>query len=104
VVANGYAGLTSGTLLHAINLTEKRTASPVGTTNCAGGGHATVWTDTFNTGAQFLPGMNYHCSNWTDGGGATGSEWGDGNDPTQWSAWCNGGICSWTSSIYCIEQ
>jgi hypothetical protein len=101
VVAAGWTGLASGTLQHAINLNEKGGPPPLGNTNCAGGGFLTVWTSTMANGTAF--GNNDSCAGWTGGNG--GSEWGraDVVDGT-WTSWCNGGLCTWTSPIYCVEQ
>jgi hypothetical protein len=100
LVANGWSGLTSGSLLHPINLTEKRGAPPIGNTSCGTGNAPTVWTDTSPLGVEQFPGDS--CSSWTSTTG--GSEWGNANDPAAWTSWCNGGSCAWLSAIYCIEQ
>jgi hypothetical protein len=100
-VANSWAGLTSGSLLNPIIMTEKRTNPPFGTTSCLGGGFATVWTDSSPTGLEMFAGDT--CSNWTSTTGM--SAWGDAYDWTgAWSFFCNGGSCASTSAIYCVEQ
>jgi hypothetical protein len=70
VIANNWTGLTSGTLLHTINLTETGGSPPQGTTGC---GPPTAWTDSQPSGAPFVV-ANFHCSSWTSTTG--GSVWG----------------------------
>jgi hypothetical protein len=103
VVASDWNQLTSGTLNHAIDLTERGNAPP--TTSYCAPGASTVWTDTATTGAEYAVGNN--CSNWTGGssqawlGGATFTNW-------EWTAYCSGSaFCSnaaIVASLYCVEQ
>ncbi len=99
VVANSWAGLTSGTLAHAISLTESGGAAPVGNTQCGGGGFLTVWTGTAQNGTATFQ----TCGDWTNTGAA--AVWGLASaTDASWTSWCSGGSCAWLSPIYCIEQ
>ncbi len=101
VVANDWADLVDGTLAHAIDKTELGGAPPVGNTSCAGGGYATVWSATSQSGT--LASASLTCSNWTATTG--GAYWGVATQTNSfWSAWCTGGICSWVSPLYCFQQ
>ncbi|HEY8376457.1 MAG TPA: DUF4215 domain-containing protein, partial [Nannocystis sp.] len=94
LVAKGWAGLTSGTLLHAIDHTEY--GMPIVDSTY-------VWTNTRVDG--MLPGQNYNCNNWTttaDQGRvgiatATNSDWTDPMIPATVE-------CSTMNRLYCIED
>lgn len=102
-VANNWADLIDGNLVATITKTELGGSVPLGNTSCAGGGFPTVWSNTSTSGAQLSTSLS--CSNWTNEGNNGGSVWGRANDPgTSWTAWCSGGICSWTSPLYCFQQ
>jgi len=100
-IAPNWAGLIDGNLAVPINVTETGGPVPIGNTGCAGGGFPTVWSATFANGTS--PGVGTNCSDWTSVMG--GGQWGraDSTD-SSWSAWCSGGICSWVSPIYCVQQ
>jgi hypothetical protein len=105
VVAIGWTGLTSGTLLHAIDLTETGQAPTQGSLNCSGG-ILPVWT--FTTASGGLPGSTgANCADWTSSadqlayGGLASSQ------TSSWSAACSigaVGLCAKTASIYCVQQ
>ncbi|MET0427913.1 MAG: hypothetical protein ABW026_05375, partial [Microvirga sp.] len=100
-IANNWADLTDGGLIATVDMTELKGPTPVGTTNCAGGGFKTVWTNTTPAGIQSSAFNS--CSNWSSEAG--GSAWGKADDATAaWTQWCSGGICSWLSPIYCVQQ
>ena len=101
VIATGWADLTDGTIASAINLTEYGVA-PVSTGIACWPFPAIAWSNTNGNGAQASSGSS--CSNWTSTSG--GSYWGSTTETSggAWSAWCNGGICSWTAFLYCFEQ
>ena len=89
LVANDWAQLTSGTLQHAISLTELGTALPANaTTNtCGMAGQLTVWTiSTATAGAWGNPAGS--AAQWTQACGGTGP--GEG--------------CNLKSALYCIQQ
>ena len=98
-VAPNWAGLVDGTLSAPINVTELGGPAPIGNTTCAGGGFPTVWSATNSNGTS----AGNACANWTSTAGS--GLWGqaDVTDST-WTNWCSGGICSWVSPIYCVEQ
>jgi cysteine-rich repeat protein len=98
-IAPNWAGLIDGTLDAALNLTETGAMAPVGNTSCAGGGHPTVWSATSANGGY----QGSSCANFTSTGGS--GLWGEANMTNgSWSSWCSGGICTWTSAIYCFQQ
>ncbi|MCY1071144.1 DUF4215 domain-containing protein [Nannocystis sp. RBIL2] len=96
LVAKGWAGLTSGQLMHAIDHTENGEAVPE---------PLTAWTNTHIAGD--LPALNLNCSNWNsmDGGAsgrvglssATDKSWTDPAEPA--SAPCNT-----QHHLYCVEN
>jgi hypothetical protein len=106
VVANNWAGLTSGTLLHTISLTEKQTAPPTSTTCAANAPIA--YTDTAPSGMEAQAGFN--CNNWTGTAAGSGVIWGRADQTgALWTDFCEGwgtDFCGtgWTASIYCIQQ
>jgi hypothetical protein len=102
VVADNWAGLTSGTLKHAIDMTELGGTPPIGNTGCGGGGYPTVYTDTHLDGT--LANSNYTCVNWT-AGGTNQSTLGRANITDQtWTSFCGGALCKSLSPIYCVQQ
>ncbi|MDC0721039.1 DUF4215 domain-containing protein [Nannocystis bainbridge] len=96
LVARGWAGLTSGTLQHAIDATETGAAVPA---------PATVWTNTDILGE--LPMLNIHCKNWNSSmavdkgrvglSTATNSDW---TDPEMLAS----ATCDTSHHLYCIED
>jgi hypothetical protein len=101
-VANDWNDLVDGSLQNPIAKTELNTSPPLGNTPCAGGGYPTVWTDTQTNGNLIYSG--YTCSDWTSTSSG-GSTWGQATQQNDaWTAWCSGGLCSWQSPIYCLQQ
>jgi hypothetical protein len=110
-VASDWAGLTSGTLLHPIDLTETGMSAPIPTINC---GSTSVlpaaWTSTAPNGS--LNGMRDTCTDWTTNGPSYGAGLGVvGQTNSTWTAGCGSEssvntdpICASQASLYCIEQ
>jgi hypothetical protein len=96
IVANNWAGLISGNLLAAINMTESRGAAPAGTIVC---GTSNVYT---GSDAQGLRIAGDTCLNWTSNAdfGAVGSS---SRTDSLWAAWC-GVPCNRLGALYCFEQ
>ena len=111
VVANNWASLTSGTLLHAIDTTELNGPAPSSVPDSmnatAGCGTNLVWTNTRDDGSLGNNGES-SCSDWTDGsdslGGGNGADYGTSNSVTNWSGWCEAGGCDGYAALFCIEQ
>ena len=105
LIADNYAGLTSGTLSAPINKTESGTAAP--TSTFCGTGKITVWTSTASTGLPQLTATNT-CNNWTDSASTGGAQWGDGAVTTSsWSMFCSGGTCAgptFVAALFCFQQ
>ena len=101
IVASGWSGLTSGTLQHAINVTEKNGAAPNGTVRCGANPDVPVWTGSVVAGTTIV--MNGSCDNWTgSGGGIFGN--GDATN-SAWTAMCQLlSVCASTAALYCVEQ
>jgi cysteine-rich repeat protein len=98
-IAANWNALIDGNLDAPINKTETGGVPPVGNTSCAGGGFTTVWSATSTNGT--LSGNS--CTNFTSTQG--GGLWGQaGQTNSSWTSWCSGGICTWTSPIYCFQQ
>jgi hypothetical protein len=110
-VASSWAGLTSGTLLHAIDLTETGKPAPIPTIMC---GSANIlpsaWTSTAPDGG--LAGQKDTCADWATNGLSYGATLGVvGQTNATWTAGCgsessvnNNPVCESTASLYCIEQ
>ena len=103
IVASGWAGLVSGTIQHAINLTEANGAAPVGTVKCGGTTITPVWTGSTTAGANV---MNGSCSNWASSGSGPGGIFGNADATNAaWTAMCQiVAVCQSTAAIYCVEQ
>ena len=103
VVANGWDGLTTATLQHAINQTETKGAPPVGTVKCAGGAPVPVWTGATNSGIA-VP--NGSCSNWASTSTTPGAAFGNANATNfAWSGTCQiVTLCPKTAALYCLQQ
>jgi hypothetical protein len=104
-VANNWTGLTSGTLRHAINITELGGAPPTGSaTDCQ---FPIVWTNTNPDGSLFDPGRT--CGDWTDST-VFSTAWGTTASQSDWSAVCAGtGVsgmpgCGALAPIFCFQQ
>jgi len=104
VVANDWAGLTSGTLLHAINLDENGQTPAAGTYKCTS--DPTVWTHTDTTGAILT--NTGHCSDWSSTTATTTSAGSSVYKASPfWTNACQlggAGVCAKTASLYCLEQ
>jgi hypothetical protein len=107
VVANNFTQVTSGTLRHAINVTELGTAAPTAT--IPGCTTPIVWTNTTSDGYVGDPGAT--CGDWTDS--VVFSGWfGTTTSQTEWtSPNCTGVAgtstatgCGALAPIYCFEQ
>jgi hypothetical protein len=109
VVANDWAGLTSGTLLHAIDLTETGGAPPYGTLYCSFGG-ISVWTNTVPSGAQPTGqpnGLPVDCAEWMSTSSDRAFAGTASSTGPDWTANCSVSavaICAETAAIYCIQQ
>ena len=107
LVAHGWTGLTSGSLLHIIN--ESESGGTVGKNQpaafCGEPSNASmVWSAVNSQGNT--SGGSSSCNGWTDatnsGGGA---QWGRTDQTSgSWTQNCSGGLCSWSCPIYCIGQ
>ncbi|MDB4942189.1 MAG: Tryptophan synthase alpha chain [Labilithrix sp.] len=98
IVANGWEGLVSGSLRHAIDKTESGGAPAppqVGICN--------VWTGTSNSGTP----MYGSCSSWSSVTQAAGNSGCAGNSSLSNGAWtcqCSGAVCNAQAALYCVEQ
>jgi hypothetical protein len=108
VVADNWMTLTSGMLLHAIDLTEVGGQQTAGTAAC--GGEVTVWTDTSGDGKVTDPATA--CGTWNDPT-FNGAAWGDASQTAGWTVSCGGSLgggfngmplCSLQSALYCFQQ
>ena len=75
---------------------------PIGNTSCAGGGFPTVWTDTSIERRRKLRRLQLRQLVFVFGVSVLGL--GHADDGSNWTTWCSGGICSWVSPIYCLQQ
>ena len=94
VVASDWAGLTSGTLMHAINLDEHKTLAPSATT---------VLTGTFLSGNS----ASDNCSNWTTVSSSYEVAAGEADALVTDSSWTyalKGGCNATYYKLYCVEQ
>ena len=104
VVANDWAGLTSGTLKHAIDRTED--GGTLQTPQVCLGQGPIVYSNTHLNGTQDAVGFN--CTNWT--GVGTKVNFGNANaTDLHWTTFCSANAsmyCDGTNlaSIYCVQQ
>ncbi len=101
IVANNWSALTSGSLRHALDITELGGAPPLATSNvCLG---PVVWTDTDPSGN--LENSNETCGDWSDVSGQSAA-WGLATAQDTWTSFCNGGTnaCGTLAPIYCFQQ
>jgi cysteine-rich repeat protein len=91
IVAHGWADLTDGSLMHAINVTQNKSELGTG-----------VWTNTTPSGTPL--GAN-HCSNWGSANVALKGSYGlsPANDTT-WTESKETALCSGSNSLYCFED
>lgn len=103
VVASGWAGLTSGTLQHAIDRTETNGVAPIGTVTCGGGAIVPVWTGTTSSGAAAASGS---CGNWRSTGTGVSGVFGSADTTNSaWTGMCQLlTVCPSTAALYCVEQ
>jgi hypothetical protein len=106
VVANNWAGLTSGTLLHAINLTETGGAPPAPSPNIFPS-EDNVWSGT-NANGTFDTNQA-SCQNWTSTSSNGGDSMGEGSATATNSTWSEshdwyGSPCPWTLALFCFQQ
>jgi len=107
LIAHGWAGLTSGTLLHDIDLSEL--GGPPGTGSSSllppsvcGTAAAFTYTNVNPNGTTAWT-TTQNCSNWTTT--SSNSQFGSTVQTGQaWTDACEGGSCAWTVALYCIEQ
>jgi hypothetical protein len=95
IVANNWTGLISGTLRHAISLTETGVAPPAPQIS----GVCDVWTGTGSNGTS----QYGSCSSW----GSSSSSGSAGNAMLAngaWSSQCSGAICGASAGLYCFQQ
>lgn len=109
-VANDFATLLKGTLLHAIDMTESGGATPAGSGNYCSGGQQTlgVWTGTQTNGTS--DGRD-DCAKFTNGSFAYTSQIAFGDPTSTGAAWTNGKClnagatyCAYKAPLYCFEQ
>jgi hypothetical protein len=109
VLAQGWAQLVFGGLLHAIDKTESGGAAPVGTFQCGSSGSPNVWTNTDPAGNPLSTDLD--CGDWTSNTVATafiGEA--SAKDAPWWTQYCqsgNGGAaatCGETAALYCFQQ
>lgn len=112
VVANDFTGLTSGTLLHGINVTELGTQALGGTAlDCFfGGSGVLVWTNANSNGSIANNNPVNSCGpDWNNSGPSTsGGPFGVvgvvGATNGNWTVLCGSGRCETTAPLYCLEQ
>jgi hypothetical protein len=103
VVAKDWSGLTSGNLLHAIDLTETGQTPSKGTYGCSS--DPSVWSHTDTNGTIVTSAGD--CSDWSSTSATTTHA--GSSIYTSW-AWTNAcqlggtGVCAKTAAIYCIQQ
>jgi hypothetical protein len=101
IVANNWGSLTSGSLRHALDITELGGAAPTTTsTICTG---SVVWTDTDINGN--LENSSETCGDWSDTNGQSAA-WGLATAQDTWTSFCNGGdgACNTLAPLYCFQQ
>jgi hypothetical protein len=100
VVAPNWSGLTSGTLVHAIDETESG-APPPTTPLCEGGVGHTAWTNTLEDGSKIGPA---DCNKWgSSTAGMMSGGVGSADRTTKWSNDCTLS-CSQSAALLCIQQ
>jgi hypothetical protein len=108
VIAAGWTGLTSGTLLSPINVNEKGGPPPTVSSACGATNPSIVWTGTNADGS--LASMNGTCADWTTSGPSGGGVLGLADRVDQsWSDGCasigsGSTICGANAALYCVEQ
>jgi len=103
VVASDWSALTSGTLQHAIDMTEEKGPAPAGTVQCGGTPLVPVWTGATASGIAVTNGS---CSNWGTNGTGPGAAFGNAAAKSAgWSGTCQlTTVCADTAALYCLEQ
>ena len=90
IVAKGWKGLTSGTLLHAIDADESGAMI-----------QQNVWTNTLPDGTSA---SMEHCSSWTDNGDASTTIGKSSATDHSWTNSLPGQTCSGLNRLYCFED
>ena len=110
VIAKDWAGLTSGSLLKPLVLTEFGTPPPTGNA-CQNHKTLAVWTGTLNTGEVDPSRVALSCAGWTSASATlkASAMWGLPTQPAGWSfsntCFLGGfAICSRGAALYCVEQ
>lgn len=100
-IAEDWADLVDGTLMHAIDLTEGGTPPAQGTHVC---GQTAVWSNVTADGGHADAAS--HCVGWTDANGIQSHSGRWDLTGADWSASCfaGGATCLWAAPIYCFEQ
>lgn len=112
VVATDWTMLTSGRLMHAIDLTERGTPAVAGSNqDCFFGGTGKfVWTNSSANGTVANGGMVSSCGNdWnssgpTDASGPFGVVGSMSHADVMWTLSCGSARCENTAPLYCLEQ
>jgi hypothetical protein len=102
IVANDWNGLTSGNLLHAIDLDESGQTPAAGTYGCTS--DPSVWSHTGTNGLLLTGG---DCSDWTSTTATTTHAGTSDAKSWAWTDACQiggSGVCAKTASLYCIQQ
>ena len=110
-VASNWAGLTSGTLLNPIDVTETGGTPPDSPIMCSNTPLPAAWTATAANGTLATT-QGATCMDWTTSGQSTGAILGVANQTgANWTDGCGNEssvgtspICGSTASLYCIEQ
>jgi hypothetical protein len=98
IVARGWKELTSGNLLHPIDVTESGGSPP--TVGSCDVGTSVVWTDTAADGSE----KGYDCGAWTyESTTIVGRVGLPSAVSSNWTDSC-GRVCAMTASLYCMEQ
>ena len=98
VVANDWADLTSGTLRHEVNETERKELAPPNAVN--GCNPLVFWTATDERGSQY----GEDCKGWTSTSADLHAQLGVISRDEVWSTFCMGAMCDAVAPIMCIEQ
>jgi hypothetical protein len=106
-VANGWNGLTSGTLLAPIDVNEKGGPAPTQSNFCGESTASPVWTSTATNGSLGTT-QGATCNEWMGVTGGAVLGFADRTD-SGWTEGCasqgaTSTICTGNAALYCIEQ
>jgi hypothetical protein len=107
VVAHGWEGLTSGNLLHAIDMTETKAAPPMTAPPCgATDANTSAWTATQLNGTPYTGFGQRNCKDWTSSSATDAATWGWPNATNgYWTQRCSSASgCDLAASLYCFQQ